>query len=151
MYVNGTRIKAKFFNTPDGAHGFSTWYDSALGVSCMPFPASDDVIRCMPIKQLYWADADDNAWYTTCSGDSNPVIALVPGTSITPYATYVDSLGRKLVRKVGAQLPAGTILYYGSWLMGCSVKGPPTAQYTFFSTGALLDPTAFAAMTESVE
>jgi diguanylate cyclase (GGDEF)-like protein len=28
--VSGSRIKAKFFDTPDGAHGFSGWYDSVL-------------------------------------------------------------------------------------------------------------------------
>jgi hypothetical protein len=117
----------------------------------MPFPASDNVIRCMPIRQLYWADASDAGWYLTSTCAGNPVIDLQPGTSITPYATWVDGLGLELVRKIGAQLPAGTVLYYSYGVGSCAVKGPPTAQDTFFSTGEALDPTTFVAMTESVE
>jgi len=151
MYVSGSRIKASFFDTPDGAHGFSTWYDSTLAVPCMPFPASDDVTRCMPTRQMSWADGNNEGWYLTVTCDGNPVIDLRTGTSTTPYATFVNSLGEKLVRKIGAQVPTGTVLYYGSAITSCFVKGPPTAQDTFFSTGVVLDAATFTGMTESVE
>ncbi len=60
LYKSGSRIRARFGETPDGAKQFIGWYDSQLSINCLFAETSEGIFRCVPAPLLYaalYADA----------------------------------------------------------------------------------------------
>lgn len=45
---DGTRLKARWLETPDGQRSFAGWYDSLLQIDCTIARLADGELRCMP-------------------------------------------------------------------------------------------------------
>jgi hypothetical protein len=61
-YQSGTRIKAEYLVTPDGARSFNGFFDSQRNEPCSMLKSTDGVTRCLPtgtldVSDLYFADA----------------------------------------------------------------------------------------------
>lgn len=62
-YASGTRIRARFLTTSDGARLSAGWWDSDLGATCFAGPARDGTTRCLPTAASLsgpslWADGE---------------------------------------------------------------------------------------------
>lgn len=60
-WVSGTRLRARFMTSSDGAKAFYGWYDTQLRVNCSVMLAGDGQQRCLPstaaFLSSYFADA----------------------------------------------------------------------------------------------
>jgi len=48
LYKSGSRIRARFAETPDGAKQFFGWYDNQIGADCAFVQTADGQYRCIP-------------------------------------------------------------------------------------------------------
>ncbi len=88
LYKSGSRIRARFGETPDGAKQFFGWYDNQLGIDCAFVQASDGQYRCLPTPILYIS-------YFADSSCSTPLLAVTAGCNATAsWGLTYDSCSR---------------------------------------------------------
>ena len=93
--VSGSRLKARYASTPDGAKVFMGWYDSQLNEKCTFMLAEDGNMRCLPsaaYEQIISSAYEKAFLDSQCLGQSFLVVHEVScdkGTS--RYAFFYNS------------------------------------------------------------
>lgn len=88
LYKSGSRIRARFGETPDGAKQFIGWYDTQLNINCMFGETSEGVFRCIPTPILYASLYSDAA----CT---SPLFMTASGCSmVAEWGMTTDECGR---------------------------------------------------------
>lgn len=88
LYKSGSRIRARFGETPDGAKQFFGWHDNQMGIDCAFVLTSDGVYRCLPTPILYIS-------YFADSSCSTPLLAVTAGCNATAsWGLTYDSCSR---------------------------------------------------------
>ena len=136
--VSGSRLRAQYLTTADGARQFHGWSDKNLGISCHFSTADDGKQRCLPdtLATVSGAFADMD-----CKA---PLVQVAASCTDTPSYVLQTSAGTcgptTQVYSVGAaQTP--TQIYFASGT-DCVGSDPPANQ-KFFALGAKADASAF--------
>jgi hypothetical protein len=150
-WVSGSRIRARVQTTPDGAKAFVGWSDNQLGINCNFMTATDGTTRCMPevVAQVgsYFSDMGCSTAIASsiypCAPPQLPKYAIA-------YVTIAGTCGMSGGIMWPYQIRAWpvTAAYTGTLYTGtpaaCNTVTTPPAGYTFYSVGAVVDPTTFA-------
>lgn len=89
--TSGTRIKAKWLVTADGARQPNGWYDSMRKEDCGFSPASDGKTRCLPVSSPYHTVVFSDGACTQPIGRSlSPVVDGGCPAPTAKYALHVD-------------------------------------------------------------
>jgi hypothetical protein len=149
LYTGGTRVKAKYYETTDGAFQFFGWIDTQLGLDCYFTPAADGKSRCVPAQgTAFWS-----ANYFRDSNCTQPMGIYSPGCASPPVRYIVSDdrsgcPGRTRVYTVGARINAGTTAWY-DFGNGCQQTNF-SDNTEFYEIGAEVAATTFVGATEQV-
>ena len=116
--TSGTRIKAKWLVTADGARQPNGWYDSMRKEDCLFTAAGDGKTRCIP---LFGAGA---TIYFTDAACSQPLAALSLPTDAGCQASAIPKYGWFPDYSCSA---AGSVGLYRTFSVGSAVATPSTA------------------------
>lgn len=140
--VSGSRIKARWVVSDDGARHFLQWYDSLLGFPCVFARSSDGIVRCVPNRMGMLA-----GWYADAAC-TQPTIQAAPYHECAPtYVTLSESAldcddksllapmfpaqyirQAKVVKVTSGPVPA---LYVNSAAQGCQPTAVIDPHYLF--------------------
>lgn len=136
--TSGSRLRARYLTSADGAKVFQGWSDKNLGVSCHFAAGDDGQQHCLPDTQatLSSAFADENCM--------QPLVQVAASCTDTPSYVLQTKAGdcgpTTQVYAVGAaQTPAK--VYYASGT-SCTASDPP-ASSKLFALGARVDTSMF--------
>jgi hypothetical protein len=135
---SGTRLRAVFWQTADGARQLFHWHDLQRGEDCRFLPASDSTLRCLPgfsdsSYEVGFADAH-------CT---QPIAVMLPPVCERPFAYALREKSFQIeVRPVGERVSVT------SWYGGdaCQSWGTPPSSVVY-SLGALISPEQFVQAT----
>lgn len=112
---SGTRIKARWLTTADGARQFVGWHDSARSEDCKFTTAADGEIRCLPEgidqnSRPYYADANCTQRLVLVSDGCRQYGLFVEPSTQPPacFPVAVHSNGQR-VFPIGAEHTAATV------------------------------------------
>jgi hypothetical protein len=115
-YTSGSRLRAKWRVSADGARDFIAWHDSQLNVDCFWYPTSDGVTRCLPMGAPFTSAYADAACTQAAIvlNASDPCAAQLPAYAITyaPPSGCSGNWGRVHAR--GAKVAQTTYYFQGS-------------------------------------
>jgi hypothetical protein len=141
--VSGSRLKAKYVFSADGAKQFYGWYDSQRAEDCTFQNASDGKMRCLPsgASGSYYADASCAAALLMvakgqpCSAKYTTIYKLTADTCQPQIQVRVWLMGQKTI-------PQTVYSLSGSTCTGMSATSlVPT--YDFYAAGAEVPPSSF--------
>jgi hypothetical protein len=149
--TSGSRLKARYITTADGAKQFYGWRDIQRNEDCSFMTAGDGQNRCLPYWAtpapatvgVYWADAACSqplAYVAkstggSCGATSVPIFGVKGDTSICPMGYRFYGIGAK---------STATTIYSGT-ATACTGSTTPTTSYDFYTVNAEIPPTAFVA------
>jgi len=148
LYQSGTRLKARMLVTADGAKAFNGWRDTVRNENCFFGDATDGKTRCLP--DCLAATTGDYCLTDTCTGTPLAMSQTVhsPPKCIRTrnelgrspvFYTWTTPIPGAIFVKTGPQGPC--VRAVDSQVQGSS----------FFSLGAMNDPTAFVEAVEQLE
>jgi hypothetical protein len=128
MTLDGTRLHARRWVTPDGAAAFVDWYDTQLDMHCQFAGTAGDSTRCLPIDASVFGYADPQCTQLAVAAAPNCAQPLYATGSATGYA-------------VGAPIAE---IYE---LVGSGSCTPASEPGSYFAAGSALPDDAFVAAT----
>lgn len=147
---SGTRIKARYYVTDDGARELIGFQDTLRNTECTFEVASDGTVRCLPPGSGATSFSD-----TACQ---QPITSIPSGVCNLPAIMYVKDVStcpaRRLVYERGTELKGadgGVAPYYYRSGSECSGPYPSQASYKVYARGKELLPTSFVEATEVEE
>ena len=137
--VSGTRLRAQYLTTADGARQFFGWFDKNLNVSCHFGMADDGRIRCLPDSGALVGAAFLDANCTQQLAQFDASSCAGPPTFVLKSSTG-DCGPSSEVYAVGAAQTPSQVFYSSS--TGCAASPTPTTQ-KFYALGAKADAATF--------
>lgn len=146
---SGTRIKARWMSTADGARQFLGWRDTGRNTDCSFWVSGDGVVRCLPIPMLYGGS------YFADSACTQPVAldygGPCPSSNLINAPDYSGCPARSRVFNRGSQVtnPDGgaPAAYYKS---GGSCYSTQTGSAKVYRYGTEVPPSSFIGTTRAV-
>lgn len=138
--TEGTRLKARWFEGPDGQRSLDALYDTQLHSSCFFSRAADGELRCLPVA--HWLSDDPDFADAACT---EPVVwarQSCPGPVFVYHWNTSNACDlRDEIFRVGAAIPDGRT-YYRNWAGEC-VSAGAVPGYVPHRVGEEVPPTAF--------
>ncbi|MBV8756083.1 MAG: hypothetical protein JO257_02335 [Deltaproteobacteria bacterium] len=120
-------------------------FDQQLGLPCLPFNASDGMLRCLP-QAAVRETANENASCTGSIGNLAGECFGVPPLSGPTYSSCIDNGVR--VRPLTASFASASLSYDGACT---TIDLPNGIGYDATSLGSELPPSMFPALAEMIE
>jgi len=145
LYKSGSRIRARFGETPDGAKQFMGWYDNQTRTECAFLQTSEGIHRCLPTPLLYSS-------YFADSSCTTPLFMATSGCNTTPsWGVVYDECSRPIRVFQRGSVYSGSTGYVKSSSACTEVNLSYVTGYTFYTAGQEVPLSAFQMMSVSVE
>lgn len=150
LWVGGSRLKARYYETSDGTATFIGWRDSQIAMTCSFGVAADGKLRCLPFGE----GIQSAGFYFKDAACTQKIATVYKGGRCPPaaprYANEYDNAqcpSRVHFYSVGAKL-ATTTAYYRDSQGVCRQTSFAGSQDDLYDVGAEVAPTTFVGATE---
>jgi hypothetical protein len=143
---SGSRLKARFFSSPDGALYRYGWRDTQLNVDCLILTGNDGEVHCLPYNMLYVGNDYLDA---SCTEPVVLTSSLCPSAPLPTEAYQADTAScpaRYRTYPIGAEVTP-SVTYYKSGT-ACS-SSTVSANARVFRLGTAYSPTRYVRFTAS--
>ena len=148
--VSGTRLRATYITSAEGARQFTGWFDTERKEACQFQVAEDQKLRCLPTAGLaIFTGVYSDAKCTVQLASTDPTRTCEVGTTVSQDTYGNDQCGQRPKRQILALAKfEGPVYRPGA--SGCTAT-PRTAGAVYFAMGASIPAASFVEGTETLE